>query len=216
MPNEPRTKPRKGVEEITLDADEEAALDAAWASLDGYPQRHQASGTLLETVLRQNGIGVHPMTRDDFATRRYASASDAEAAGALQRPAHGPLVDSEAERQLLEDMGGTIEALPGGLGDRKGLDAFDPAEVAMGMEVEREHSPDEQVRREIVADHLSEDPQYYTHLKAAEKNRRKYAGVPDDLPDEEVEAKTIEFLKGLGYSDEQIAEAIEELRAENP
>jgi len=42
---------------------------------------------------------------------------------------------------------------------------FDPKELEMGMEVEKEHSDDIDVRRKIATDHLSEDPKYYSKLK---------------------------------------------------
>ena len=38
----------------------------------------------------------------------------------------------------------------------------------MGMEMEKEHTPDEATRQEIVLDHLAEDPAYYSKLKQME------------------------------------------------
>ena len=40
-------------------------------------------------------------------------------------------------------------------------------ELEMGIKVEIEHTPDENVAREIAMDHLAEDPNYYTKLKKA-------------------------------------------------
>lgn len=61
-----------------------------------------------------------------------------------------------------------------GEADRKGLtrDGVDQKEYKMGMEVEKEHSKDPKVREQIVLDHLTEDPKYYTHLAEMEE---KYA-----------------------------------------
>lgn len=44
----------------------------------------------------------------------------------------------------------------------------DPAEFRIGMEVEKEHSPDEEIRKKIVMDHLAEDKNYYSKLQAVE------------------------------------------------
>lgn len=42
------------------------------------------------------------------------------------------------------------------------------AELAMGVEVEREHTGDESLAREIALDHLAELPDYYSKLKDME------------------------------------------------
>jgi hypothetical protein len=41
------------------------------------------------------------------------------------------------------------------------------AELALGIEVESEHTPHNYTAKEIALDHLSEDPSYYSKLKAA-------------------------------------------------
>ena len=43
------------------------------------------------------------------------------------------------------------------------------SELKMGIEIEKEHSTDERVAREIALDHLYELPDYYTRLKSVEK-----------------------------------------------
>lgn len=67
----------------------------------------------------------------------------------------------------------------------KGLDVktFTPAEIAqkhgvsvaeidkqlaMGIKVEKEHTSDDKIAREIALDHLRELPDYYTQLKKTE------------------------------------------------
>jgi hypothetical protein len=61
------------------------------------------------------------------------------------------------------------EKLIGGLGDNAKDDEFDPEELKMGIAHEMEHTNDEAVAKEIAADHLSENPRYYTDLKNIEK-----------------------------------------------
>lgn len=65
------------------------------------------------------------------------------------------------------------QILTGGKGDTKDISDFDAKEVEMGMKVELEHTKDINVAKEIVADHLSEDPAYYSKLKGS--------GLADEL-----------------------------------
>ena len=44
-------------------------------------------------------------------------------------------------------------------------------QIAMGMEIEKEHSKSASVAREIALDHLAELPDYYTKLKKMEKSK---------------------------------------------
>lgn len=43
------------------------------------------------------------------------------------------------------------------------------SQLKMGIAVEKEHTSDEKVAREIALDHLMERPDYYTKLKEVEK-----------------------------------------------
>lgn len=56
------------------------------------------------------------------------------------------------------------QKLKGGVGDKRSLSEFDPKEVELGRAVEREHTKDEAKIDEIVTDHLTEDPHYYSKL----------------------------------------------------
>lgn len=58
-----------------------------------------------------------------------------------------------------------IENLIGGMGDNKSDEEFDQTQLEMGIKHEMEHTNDRETAKEIAKDHLSEDPQYYTHLK---------------------------------------------------
>jgi len=42
-------------------------------------------------------------------------------------------------------------------------------ELSMGIDVEKEHTSDESVAKEIALDHLKELPDYYTRLKKMER-----------------------------------------------
>jgi len=63
-------------------------------------------------------------------------------------------------------------------------------QIKKGTEHEKEHTDDEATAKQIAADHLKEDPQYYTHLDEMEKKvkgenfkeGRKYVKSPADAP----------------------------------
>jgi len=77
--------------------------------------------------------------------------------------------------------------LEGGLADDKSVSDFDPKQLAMGLEVELEHTDDPKLALEIAMDHLVEIPDYYTHLDKMERE----AGVEEpenpNLEDEETD-----------------------------
>jgi len=60
-----------------------------------------------------------------------------------------------------------LQNLVGGVGDKVTPDMVDPVALALGTQVEMEHTSDVNVAREIAIDHLTEDPQYYTKLVKA-------------------------------------------------
>jgi hypothetical protein len=64
--------------------------------------------------------------------------------------------------QLAKEKEEQGEIIQGGKGDGKSLLEFDPDQVTKGLEVEKEHTDDPLVAIEIVLDHLTENPEYYT------------------------------------------------------
>lgn len=59
------------------------------------------------------------------------------------------------------------QQIKGGLGKNLNPKDVDPNELRMGIQVEKEHTPNESLAKEIALDHLAEDPHYYTKLKSA-------------------------------------------------
>jgi len=57
--------------------------------------------------------------------------------------------------------------LKGGVGDATAPANVDPAQLALGVQIEMEHTNDEKIATEIALDHLTEDGQYYQKLIAA-------------------------------------------------
>ena len=75
-------------------------------------------------------------------------------------------------RKLLEKIleGGWVNPMSGGLADNRTPDEFDPEQLAMGIEVEMEHTGDKTLATKIAMDHLVEFPNYYTALAKMEKS----------------------------------------------
>lgn len=56
---------------------------------------------------------------------------------------------------------------------------FDPEQVKMGLEVEKEHTDSPAIAQQITKDHLAEIPDYYTRLKKMEDEAKKSMGKKD-------------------------------------
>jgi len=56
-----------------------------------------------------------------------------------------------------------------------GAKDVDPDELAMGIQVEYEHTVNKDLARKIAIDHLAEIPDYYTRLKKMEDQAKKEA-----------------------------------------
>ena len=61
--------------------------------------------------------------------------------------------------------------VPEGVGKHKDVpdDKYDAKELAMGIDVEKEHTDNPAIAKEIAKDHLAEIPDYYTRLKKMEE-----------------------------------------------
>jgi hypothetical protein len=65
------------------------------------------------------------------------------------------------------------EILHGGRGDGMPDSKFDPRQLAMGIAIEREHTTNPAIAKEITKDHLTEIPEYNTYLQEMEDRARK-------------------------------------------
>lgn len=63
-----------------------------------------------------------------------------------------------------------------------------PEELAMGIQVEYEHTNNEELARKISVDHLTEIPDYYSRLKKMEEEAKEELGISDEeKPDDDEE-----------------------------
>jgi len=65
------------------------------------------------------------------------------------------------------------DKLPGGLADGKPDSDFDKKQIEKGVEIEKEHTPDKDIRKEIAKDHLVEHDKYYNFLDKMETEMKK-------------------------------------------
>lgn len=70
-----------------------------------------------------------------------------------------------------------MDLIPGGLASGKKPSDFSSRSLKKGMRVEREHSSDPRIQREIVMDHLTEDSRYYEELAKMERKMNKTSHV---------------------------------------
>jgi hypothetical protein len=93
------------------------------------------------------------------------------------------------------------DMLPGGKGDVPPSN-IDPAELAMGIKIEKEHTKDEAMAKEIARDHLSEDPRYYTKLKQAGlADELKEQGLPSGCDDGHNMKQGDKMAQSVGLAD---------------
>lgn len=65
------------------------------------------------------------------------------------------------------------DILPGGLADNKPDSDFDPKALKEGIKVEKEHTSNPQIAKEVAKDHLQEFPKYYPALKVMENKLKR-------------------------------------------
>jgi hypothetical protein len=92
--------------------------------------------------------------------------------------------ETDKIEQLAQDKEETGEMLQGGIGDGKSPLEFDSDQVLKGMEVEIEHSDNPMISLEIVLDHLTEDPEYYTEKDSPEASAQ-FGAAKDGEGDKE-------------------------------
>jgi hypothetical protein len=85
---------------------------------------------------------------------------------------------------FIEGFEKDADVMEGGLADSNKPADFPDKALKKGIAVEREHTKDPSVAKEIAMDHLKEDPKYYTKLEKMEKSAfiegfEKAAGVRD-------------------------------------
>ena len=90
--------------------------------------------------------------------------TDAQSANAIARMIMQTVPEMIHVKYAAKDI------LPGGKGDNKPDSAFNPEQLAEGVKVESEHTPNPQIEKEIAKDHLTEIPDYYTRLNKMEQD----------------------------------------------
>jgi len=110
-------------------------------------------------------------------------------------------------QQLAQDKEETGEILKGGKGDGKSPLEFDPDQIIKGMEVEKEHTDDPMAAIEIVLDHLTEDPEYYTEKETPEASAQ-FGAAKDAGEDKEMTDVLLGYKPHNVGDEDELGEAI--------
>jgi predicted double-glycine peptidase len=107
------------------------------------------------------------------------------------------------------------DKIPGGLADKGPPKGVDPKQIEKGMLVEREHTYDPSIAREIALDHLTEDPRYYDKLEKMEKEALDQTGeafvpIVDQTPGYcgPSSLKAVLAYYGVEITEEEVAELV--------
>lgn len=100
---------------------------------------------------------------------------------------NGIQMDRKLEQAIKGIIGGKIEinqVLKGGYADGQPVEKYDREQLAMGIEVEMEHTNDPRIATEIAMDHLEEIGDYYTRLSKMEEEAKAEA-LTDEIEEPE-------------------------------
>lgn len=107
--------------------------------------------------------------------------------------------------QLAQEKEKAGDLLQGGKAENKSPLEYDPEQIKMGVEVEKEHTDNPLVAVEIATDHLEEIPDYYTRLAKME-NDAKANG--EELPKGDDDEIVTDRL--LGYQPKNVGDTMNE------
>lgn len=93
-----------------------------------------------------------------------------EAAYALLSECNKKKVKKSFDDQMVDFLTKGKEIIIGGKADNKPDSKYSKKEIKMGLKVEKEHTNNPKIAKEITKDHLEEDPKYYDRLKVMEDN----------------------------------------------
>lgn len=125
-------------------------------------------------------------------------------------------------RECLKDVWGAKTAahkdkLPGGLADERSIDSFDPHALEEGVDIELEHTNDEDLAREIAMDHLTEHPErYYEALKEMEERLEKERKGKKEAAKKKKKSKSKSKKKDHGGKPKKVVEIADAIRRDNP
>jgi len=113
------------------------------------------------------------------------------------------IADQQAEFKRFAYMGENTEE----------ISKFNKKEVKMGIEVEKEHTKDIKKLKQIVIDHLKENPHYYTKLKAAglEEHQESDMSNQEEKREVQIGKKIIQLCNGTDANFPDIITLAQEL-----
>ncbi len=107
--------------------------------------------------------------------------------------------------QIAQEKEQAGDLLQGGKAENKSPLEYDPEQVKMGLNVEKEHTNNPLVAVEIATDHLEELPDYYTRLKKMEDDAKANGEELSKGEDDEVITDRL-----LGYQPKNVGDSMDE------
>lgn len=124
-------------------------------------------GTGFSEELRRD---MHSSPEDFIGRVAKVRAQEKLPSGALRAPALLSFHEDYPMKKLSKKH---VDRLPGGKADRDEPSDFPKEQIRMGVKVEREHTKNPAVAKEIAMDHLTEGRDYYTRLRKMEEGMSK-------------------------------------------
>jgi hypothetical protein len=183
---------RRGFEARVMELRERIGLDAVLGRADQAEDLSKDASAKLSRGFQEKEFedeptqpGADPKDMFEISRRYHAvkeyeqtdaafkEALDAEWAAAKESEPHlsrDAYIQKTVARVVQQEKSQKAEdKLSGGLSDGKPDSDFDKKQIEKGIEIEKEHTPDMAIRREISKDHLTEHEKYYDFLEEMEK-----------------------------------------------
>jgi len=143
----------------------ETRKEHAGAYSPGQSTMHHSD--LVFNKLKQKGyIGWHDSRKNVVGLFNDVPVDQNHTGGDLSATKIEPRMDTKLDLAK-------ADLIPGGLADQKDISDFPKKLINQGRKVEMEHTNNPKVASEIAADHLTEDPNYYSKLASIEKNTKE-------------------------------------------
>ena len=156
-----------------------APISGAWAGASKDPTRlpgYIQAASAIPSLFDEGGAtaqALYHMAKEHGVAGVAKAWPLIPAFGTYAGHALAPLGVARLREHFENDAKTAVDQLSGGKGDHKPRSAFDSVEFAKGQKVEREHTHEQSIANEITADHLTENPKYYSILQRA--------GLADEL-----------------------------------
>jgi hypothetical protein len=165
----------------------------------GHADYLKQSGQMKSFDIKEEELPKEPEFPEEPEEFRKMGVDGQDDSGMTLEPAGDEIEQIAQEKEQVGDL------LQGGKAENKSPLEYDPDQVKMGIEVEKEHTDNPMVAVEIATDHLEEIPDYYTRLKKMEDDAKANG---EELPKGEDDEVVTDRL--LGYQPKNVGDTMDE------